>query len=625
MSRRVLAIDDEPHILQAIKRLLRKDGYEVLTAQGGKAALDVLSTTEVAVIICDQRMPEMNGDQVLTEASRLQPGAFKITLTGYADINAAQSLINDAGVNHFVMKPWDDEALRCIVADGVRSYEMLRENARLTELTLRQKEELESWNARLEAQVTERTAQLAERNAELTEVKQRIESSLRDTVVVIAGLLEAYSPNLGIHAKRVAMLSREIAAHLDLSPEEMRDIEFAAYLHDIGKIATASGAGGSGDAGHRHSDSGRAILSRVGGFEQITEGIYRQFEQHNGLGYPGKLSGDQIPLASRIIAVVNAYDEAVFGAANVLDISRGDGERVLKDGSGKRFDPCIVRLVLDYAERVLVAESADTEVQLSPKQLEPGMVLSRDISNHEGILLLKGNTILTPAFIERIRRMSYIDPILTNIFVKSRPKLPGADYEVVGVASGRDASEEKTATEAIAAASAPPESPPSTSNAIVSAEPASPVEAAKPDAETPDVTRRDPAGSRPKVLVVDDSELIRRAMTRELRRIGFDVIDAASGPQALELIKSNTFAAALVDLAMPEMSGEELIAKLDDVAPELPCIVVTGNATMKQVRVLTGARNVSGILVKPWDHKRLVDALSAAIRKGRAVFVKEHA
>ena len=237
MNHAVLIVDDEEHVLRSIKRLLRRDGYEIQTASGGAAALDILAKEDIAVIICDQRMPGMSGGDVLAEVYRLRPDTVRITLTGYTDLAAAQASINEGHVNHFLMKPWDDEHLRTVVRDGVRAYALILDNRRLEELTRQQKEELEAWNHRLEEQVEQRTEQLSTQNERLQRLQRELEQSLRDTLHIMVAMCEASNPNIGIHSKRVAEHALTLGTQLNLTGDDLRDVEFAAHLHDIGKIS----------------------------------------------------------------------------------------------------------------------------------------------------------------------------------------------------------------------------------------------------------------------------------------------------------------------------------------------------------------------------------------------------
>jgi len=131
----------------------------------------------------------------------------------------------------------------------------------------------------------------------------------------------------------------------------------------------------------------------VHGFETIAEGIRHQNEKYDGSGSPNRLKKVEIPLISRIIAVVNAYDKAVFITDHPTRPLREDGRRALLAGRAKAYDPALVDLFLENLDK-LTLSTTDNEVELSPKQLKEGMILSRDIKNAERVLLVKSKTVL---------------------------------------------------------------------------------------------------------------------------------------------------------------------------------------------------------------------------------------
>jgi len=108
---RILLVDDERNVINAIARVLLDEPYEILTAESGAAALDLMNRREVDLIISDHRMPGMTGVEFLKKARSRQPSAVRIMLSGYADTNAALEAINEAGIYQFLVKPWDDKEL----------------------------------------------------------------------------------------------------------------------------------------------------------------------------------------------------------------------------------------------------------------------------------------------------------------------------------------------------------------------------------------------------------------------------------------------------------------------------------------------------------------------------------
>jgi len=120
-----------------------------------------------------------------------------------------------------------------------------------------------------------------------------------------------------------------------------------------------------------------------------------------------------------------------------------------------------------------------------------------------------------------------------------------------------------------------------------------------------------------RVLIVDDSVFVCNALRRDLRRAGFDTVTTSSGWTALSMVEAGDIDAVIAELAMPAMDGEELIERMALLAPDIPCVVVTGYATHEKVVSLSRQPNVFGILVKPWDHARLIDTINTALDETR--------
>lgn len=108
----LLLVDDEPNIINSLKRLLRREGYRILTAESGAEALELLAANTVQVIVSDHRMPGMSGVELLSRVRDLYPSTRRIILSGYSDIGTLTDAINRGAVWKFISKPWDDEELK---------------------------------------------------------------------------------------------------------------------------------------------------------------------------------------------------------------------------------------------------------------------------------------------------------------------------------------------------------------------------------------------------------------------------------------------------------------------------------------------------------------------------------
>lgn len=114
MSRhKIMLVDDERLVLNALERSLRREGYELIIFQSGADALEYLKKDpNVDVIVSDHRMPRMTGLELLIEARRQYPGIVRILLTGHADISVAIEAINEGKLYRFLTKPWQDVELK---------------------------------------------------------------------------------------------------------------------------------------------------------------------------------------------------------------------------------------------------------------------------------------------------------------------------------------------------------------------------------------------------------------------------------------------------------------------------------------------------------------------------------
>lgn len=136
---RIQLVDDEPMILNSLKRALRVLEWEVDTYQDPVLALHALAEKPYEIIVCDHHMPDIEGVTYLQFAKQCQPHSIRILLSGLADHNALMQAINQAEIYRFISKPWDDDELLKTLADGLKVYEARAQDRKeLTMLQLHQ-------------------------------------------------------------------------------------------------------------------------------------------------------------------------------------------------------------------------------------------------------------------------------------------------------------------------------------------------------------------------------------------------------------------------------------------------------------------------------------------------------
>src|SRR5208337_3412264 len=162
---KVLLVDDEENILRSLKRLLMNEGIEILAANSGDKALDMIKNNEdIGLIISDQRMPGLMGVDFLEQAKNISPSSIRILLTGYSDITAAIDAINRGGASKYLTKPWKDEELIMSVREACQRYVLVQKNRQLSAIIQQKNEELKQWSQELEIMVQEHTMELSRQN-----------------------------------------------------------------------------------------------------------------------------------------------------------------------------------------------------------------------------------------------------------------------------------------------------------------------------------------------------------------------------------------------------------------------------------------------------------------------------
>jgi len=121
----MLIVDDEEANLRTLDRLFRED-YTVFTASSGVAALQILEQHDVAILITDQRMPEMTGIELLSKTAELRPQMVRILLTGYTDVGSLIEAINCGLVYRYLTKPWNNDDLRLTVSRALEHHEVMK-------------------------------------------------------------------------------------------------------------------------------------------------------------------------------------------------------------------------------------------------------------------------------------------------------------------------------------------------------------------------------------------------------------------------------------------------------------------------------------------------------------------
>lgn len=310
---KILIIDDEPANLRLLRRVLG-DEYETFAAQSGPEGLAILKEQEICLIITDQRMPEMSGVQVLEASQSIRPDAIKILLTGYTDIQALIDAINSGNVYKYVQKPWDAEDLKLTVRRAVETYDLRRRNEQLV--------------------------------IQLQGALAQMEALSLGTIRALADALDAKCDYTSGHSLRVSRYAVTIGKKIGLTDAEMRDLELAGILHDIGKIGVPESIlwkPSRLDSDEQaimsiHPVRSAQMIAEIPVLDRARLWVKHHHEYLDGSGYPDHLSGDKIPVGARIILVADAFDAMTSDRPyrKSIGYERAAGE--LRKYAGRQFD-----------------------------------------------------------------------------------------------------------------------------------------------------------------------------------------------------------------------------------------------------------------------------------------------
>ncbi|MCD6161937.1 MAG: response regulator [candidate division Zixibacteria bacterium] len=430
----VLLVDDEEGILKALRRLLKNLDADIITANNGIEALEVLKNNQISLIISDQRMPKMTGVELLHHSQDISPDSIRILLTGYADIEATIEAINSGAIRYYFNKPWDDEILLSRIKESLDLYKMTVENKRLNKLLFKRNEELKQFNKTLEQRVDEQTKEIKQQH-------EKLNQSFMETIKSFSTIIGLRFKEMGSHSQRVATLTKNLLEGSNLNQKEYQDVIIAAYLHDIGKISLSDrimvkNLSKYTDADleeiRKHPILGQSCVYNIYGFEEIGIIIRHHHENYNGSGYPDKIKGLKIPFGSRVIRIADAFDRLAFDKAYPnLDILNRAAAHLVKYSSSK-YDPDLVKkfIELGLARRFPLKDISDAML-VNAQELKVGMVVASDITADSGMFLLPKGVKLSMGMVKRIQKIDKVDPISNGICVYRMIKNKGEKHEPV--------------------------------------------------------------------------------------------------------------------------------------------------------------------------------------------------
>lgn len=333
MTYKLLIVDDEMPNLRLLERLFSHD-FHCLTASSGADAIRLLEQHDVAILISDQRMPQMTGIELLKKTARLRPHMVRILLTGYTDVEVLVEAINSGLVYMYVTKPWNNNDLRFKVSRARDHYESNKQSSALTLA-----------NNRLVAR--------------LNEMKLRIVTGLSE-------MLRARDEQAYGHTLRVRHYAMAIAERMGLGEEEKENLAAAALLHDLGGVAILGNGQSHANCSvtnkttvaRAYSECEARLLTSIPELGAVADLVRLHRENFDGTGFPTGLRGHQIPVPCRLLRLADEYDLMIRPKASVAPMKHDEAMRFLIQRSGKQFDPKVIEIMSQLRPEDLVDPQA---------------------------------------------------------------------------------------------------------------------------------------------------------------------------------------------------------------------------------------------------------------------------
>jgi len=379
VTEKILCVDDDPHVLQAWQRQLRRQ-FHIETAQDPQQALEAVANRgPYAVIVSDMRMPGMDGIRFLARAKALSPDSVRIMLTGYSDQATAIQAVNEGSIFRFLTKPCPPETLTKALAAALEQYRLV------------------------------------------TAEKELLEKTLRGSIKVLTDVLSLVNPAAFGRASRVRRVVSQLCKAMNV--DKPWQLEIAAMLSQIGCVTLPQETVDKLYRGERlspeesqmveaHPSLGRDLVANIPRLEAVGEIIAYQEKRFNGGGIPAdSRAGEEIPLGARILKVALDFDtlqsKGLAGPEALQELRQRPGW----------YDPDVLR-----ALETVVGIERDLAIQeVRIPELATNMILAEDVRTTSGLLLVSKGQEVTPSLRQRLKNFAKKVDIEEPIRVVVRP------------------------------------------------------------------------------------------------------------------------------------------------------------------------------------------------------------
>lgn len=341
MSDWILVVDDDTSNLKMANRILSGEKMRVSCMKSGEDAIKFLQENRPDLILLDIHMPGMDGFETIAAIRENKETAdIPVIFLTADDDSDTETRGLKAGAMDFIKKPFVPEVLLLRVRHTI---ELIRLQ-------------------------TDLSYEVEKKTCEVTAQHEKLERISMQIVKTLSGAIDAKDTYTNGHSTRVADYSREIARRAGFSKEAQDNIYMMGLLHDVGKIgipdAIINKPAKLTDEEYsiiqNHPVMGAKILKNITEFPKLSTGARWHHERYDGKGYPDGISGEDIPVEARIIAVADAYDAMSSRRSYRDGLPQTQVRAEVQKGKGTQFDPV-------FAEIMLTMIDEDTDYQMREK------------------------------------------------------------------------------------------------------------------------------------------------------------------------------------------------------------------------------------------------------------------
>jgi len=402
----VLLLDDEQEILNALQRELRND-YQVHAFTDAQTAIDFFQDSPTQIVISDMKMPKINGAEFLSRIVKINSRSKRIVLTGYADTDLAKQAINEGKISAYLNKPWNRTELKEILATLIDELKV--ENKKLAVI-----KSLKIDNQRLSTNqdsIKKASRIIQESHEDIVEQQQNLSKFNNELLQLSANLVAMQTQDTSGHTYRIAQHSKILASRMELSEAQRVHVYLAGLFYRIGinslppyliTLPWHEMTAQEKLTWMKFPQVSADVISTVKSLAPCAKVVRHIYEHFDGSGIPQHLSNDNIPISSRILAVVIQFDLLVSGKMTKQCITPQEAIIVMKKSLGSLFDSKVFSQFVAMLTTPLATEQL--EIAKSVGELQPGMMLAQDILNHEQHKLLNEKTILSQNHIDNLAK-----------------------------------------------------------------------------------------------------------------------------------------------------------------------------------------------------------------------------